>query len=131
MRNHSIVRKLNTITYAIATTLLVTACGRDSACADVGLARLSVTDTTIVVGQSFVVGIENGGGCVNIPNSDSFGPPSPPSPNITGYWSTLDTAIVSVDSVSGQVIGKRIGDAIVKPTVGVTTGSHTLAVHVR
>ena len=88
-------------------------------CAGVGLSRLSETERTIAVGQSFVVTYEEGGSCTN-----TFAP-------VPGRarWSSSDTTIVQVDSATGRVTGKRIGDATVVPNTFAPPLS--LLVHVR
>ena len=104
----------------LAITVSVSGCGD---CAGVGLGRLAITERTIAVGQSFVAVYEEGGSCDNV---------FEPRPDMTG-WTTADTAIVSVDSVSGRVTGLRVGDARVAPTAyySITTGPASVLVHVR
>lgn len=46
-------------------------------------------------------------------------------------WSTAETTIVDVDSLTGRVTGRHVGDALVVPSVGVTTGPLSLLVQVR
>jgi hypothetical protein len=94
------------------------ACGD---CAGVGLSRLSPTEQTIHVGESFVALYEEGGSC-----HETFAP----VPNRVS-WSSAETRIVSVDSLTGKVTGKQIGDALVVPSAGVTTGPQSILVHVR
>jgi hypothetical protein len=87
-------------------------------CAGVGLSRLGETERTIAVGQSFVATYEEGGSCTN-----TFAP-------VLGRarWSSSDTTTAVVDSVTGRVTGKRIGDALVVPNT--FTGPLSLLVHV-
>jgi hypothetical protein len=94
------------------------ACGD---CAGVGLSRLNPTEQTIRIGASFVASYEEGGSC-----SNTFAP-------VTGRttWASAETTIVTVDSITGQVTGKRIGDALVVPSSWVTTGPQSILVHVR
>jgi len=94
------------------------ACGD---CAGVGLSRLGPTEQTIHVGESFVAFYEEGGSC-----HEAFAP----VPNRV-TWSSAETRIVSVDSLTGKVTGKQIGDALVVPNAGVTTGPQSILVHVR
>lgn len=89
-------------------------------CAGVGLNRLSETERTIAVGQSFVVTYEEGGSCSKI---------FTPVPG-QAHWTSSDSTIVRVDSVTGQVTGKRIGDATVVPNTFDATPL-SLLVHVR
>ena len=89
-------------------------------CADRGLTRLSDTERTIAVGQSFVVTYEIGSTCTS-----TFEPSAG-----RVRWQSTDSTIVQVDSLTGQVTGKRIGDATVRPdTYDITPLS--LLVHVR
>jgi hypothetical protein len=97
----------------------MTACGD---CAGVGLSRIAVTEETIAVGASFVAAYEEGGSC-----SNDVWSPSPQSVR----WTSAETAIVEVDSVTGRVTGKRVGDALVVPNLDVSTGPRSILIHVR
>ena len=90
-------------------------------CSGVGLSRLSPTEQTIHVGESFVANYEEGGSC-----SNTFAPE-------VGIvrWSSAETTTVVVDSLTGQVTGKHVGDALVVPSLGITTGPQSILVHVR
>ena len=90
-------------------------------CAGVGLSRLNPTEQAIHVGESFVATYEEGGSC-----SEAFAP----VPNRV-RWTSAETTIVAVDSITGQVTGKHVGDALVVPSFGVTTGPQSILVHVR
>ena len=94
------------------------ACGD---CAGVGLSRLSPTEQTIQVGQSFVATYEEGGSC-----HQTF---APIANRVT--WSSAETRVVTVDNLTGQVTGNQVGDALVVPSSGVTTGPQSILVHVR
>jgi hypothetical protein len=98
--------------------LSLQACGD---CAGVGLSRLAPTELTIHVGEAFVATYEEGGSC-----SNTFGPVAN---RVT--WASAETTIVVVDSLTGRVTGKRVGDALVVPSSGVTTGPQSILVHVR
>lgn len=87
-------------------------------CAGLLVTRLGETERTIAVGQSFIATVEEGGTC-----NTTF----TPAPG-RARWSSSDTTIVVVDSTTGRVTGKRIGDANVVPHYGV---SLNLLVHVR
>jgi hypothetical protein len=104
----------------LAIALSATACGD---CAGVGLSRLAPTEKTIAVGESFIATYEEGGSCHNV-----FTP-------VPGRvrWTSAETTIVVVDSLSGRVTGKQPGDALVVPGgYGyVTTGPWSILVHVR
>lgn len=91
------------VVFAIG-SLLASASGCGD-CAGVGLTRLSESERTISVGESFVVTYEEGGSCNKI-----FAPVA------EGVrWSSSDSSIVQVDSITGRVTGKRVGDATVVP----------------
>ena len=90
-------------------------------CAGVGLSRLGVTERTIHVGESFVATYEEGGSC-----SNTFAPVSD-----RVRWTSAETTVVAVDSVTGRVTGKALGDALVVPSLWVTTGPQSVLVHVR
>jgi hypothetical protein len=105
---------------AIAIGSLVASASGCGDCAGVGLTRLSETERTIAVGQSFVVTYDEGGSCNKI-----FAP-APTQPR----WSSSDTSVVQVDSVTGQVTGKRIGNASVVPNT-FDVPSLSVLVHVR
>jgi hypothetical protein len=110
--------KLPTVVVGAALLVSSSSCGD---CAGVGLSRLGETERTVAVGQSFVATYEEGGSCTN-----NFAP-------VPGRarWSTSETTIVEVDSATGRVTGKRIGDALVVPNVQVFTGPLSILVHVR
>jgi hypothetical protein len=116
--NYESVIKKWTLFAAASLLIGVSGCGD---CAGVGLSRLSPTEQTIAVGQSFVASYEEGGSCTN-----TFAP----VPN-RAKWHTAETSIVEVDSITGRVTGKRVGDALVVPDQGVTTGPMSVLVHVR
>ena len=80
----------------LALPLLVSSCGD---CAGAGRSRLAETARSISVGESFLATYEDGGSCTEI-----FSPTST-------QWFTADTAIVELDTLSGLVRGKRVGDA--------------------
>ena len=105
------------VAFAIGAVLaLAASCGD---CVGVGLSRLSETERTIAVGQSFVVTYQEGSSC-----SNTFAPVSG-----RARWRSSDTTIAVVDSATGRVTGKRIGDATVDP--GTNDPPLSLVVHVR
>jgi Bacterial Ig-like domain (group 2) len=112
--------KLSSLRLLVASLLGLSsqACGD---CAGVGLSRLTPTEQTIHVGEAFVATYEEGGSC-----SNAFAP----VPNRV-TWASAETTIVVVDSLTGRVTGKRLGDALVVPSSGVTTGPQSILVHVR
>ncbi len=71
--------------------------------------------------KSFVAAYEEGGSCNKI-----F------TPVANGVaWSSAEATIVAVDSLSGQVTGKQIGDALVVPSLYGTIAPLSVLVHVR
>src|SRR5262249_37240761 len=104
---------------ALSVAPLASSCGD---CAGVGLSRLRETERTIAVGASFTAIYEEGGSC-----SNTF---APAPPGIV-RWTTSETSIIDVDSLSGRVTGKRVGDALVGIGGPVTTGPWSILVHVR
>jgi|KBSSwiStaDraftv2_1062776.scaffolds.fasta_scaffold227577_2 hypothetical protein len=108
------------LTILAGATLALTAssCGD---CAGVPLSRLGETERTIAVGESFVATYEEGGSC-----NEHFAP----VPD-RARWTSAETPVVAVDSVTGRITGKQVGDALVVPNVWVTTGSWSVLVHVR
>lgn len=88
---------------AVVLPVLTAACGDRITCAGVGLARLSPVDTTIGVGATFAVHYQEGGTCSDESHAKYYDVPI--------VWHTADTAIVRLDSLSGRVTGRAIGDA--------------------
>jgi hypothetical protein len=103
-----------------ALVLIVAGCSSDK-CAGLSLSRLGESERTIGVGESFFAVYEEGGSCSSV-----FEPVSDRT-----RWTTAESTIVAVDSVTGQVTGLRFGDALVVPTTGVSAGPWSLLVHVR
>ena len=99
--------------------LLASASGCGRCTTGTNLSRLGETERTIAVGQSFVATYEEGNSC-----SNTF----TPAPGRV-RWSSSDTTIVEVESATGRVTGKRIGDATVVPSTYAPPLS--LLVHVR
>ena len=94
----------------VALPILVSSCGD---CAGVGLTRLPATERSIRVGEVFLATYEEGGSCTEIFRPTSI------------QWFTADTAIVELDTLSGLVRGKRVGDARVVPAYGgAPNGTH-------
>lgn len=75
-------------------------------CAGIGLARNSPADTTIAVGQAFVARFYEGGTCVGQEATTTHLDLVP-----INTWYTLDTLVIRVDSASGRVTGRTVGDA--------------------
>jgi hypothetical protein len=102
---------------AVLTGASPQACG----CAGVGLSRLRPTEPTIHVGESFVATYEEGGSCDNV---------FTPVPNRV-TWTSAETTVVVVESLTGRVTGKRLGDALVVPLFEGNAGPLSIYVHVR
>jgi hypothetical protein len=74
-----------------------------SDCAGIGLVRLTPMDTTIHVGESFVIRYEEGGTCGPVRESDYHIVPL--------TWTTTDSFIVRLAPVDARVTGVSVGDA--------------------
>jgi uncharacterized protein YjdB len=95
--------------------------GCNSNCAGVGFERVLPETSTIAVGQQLHPEYQTGDGCVgNISGADYHNTPT--------RWSTTDTAVVSVDSLTGLITGRRVGDARVSAH---SAAGLALLVHVR
>ena len=94
----------------VAASVLLSACkGVDrinSDCAGIGLSRIVPSDTTIGVGESFVARFYEGGYCAGQEATTAH-----LDPVAIDTWYTPDTLILRVDSETGQVTGRAIGDA--------------------
>ena len=96
-----------------------TACGDRITCAGVALVRVSPLDTTITVGAGFVARYQEGGTCSDASQAEYR--------DVPVIWRTSDTTIVRLDSVTGQVIGRTIGNA----SIVVADRAFVVSVHVR
>lgn len=74
-----------------------------SDCAGVGLLRLTPMDTTIHVGESFVIRYQEGSACGPVTESDYHAVPL--------TWTTTDSLIVRIGADAGRVTGLSVGDA--------------------
>lgn len=99
--------------------LAASACGDKITCAGVGLVRVSPLDTTIAVGAVFLARYQEGGTCSDA-NHAQFR-------DVPVIWRTLDTTIVRLDSISGRVTGRAVGDA----SISVVDRAFIVRVHVR
>src|SRR6185295_707616 len=95
------------------------ACGDKITCAGVALARVSPRDTSIAVGASFVARYQQGGTC----SDESHGT----FDDVHVVWRTVDTAVVRLDSLTGRVTGRAVGDA----TLSIADRAFVVSVHVR
>jgi hypothetical protein len=102
----------------VVTTLGVTACA-DEVCGGVGLERFPPADTTLTVGQSFVLRFEEGGTCDPDHVTDADFHP------VVLAWTTPDTLVVRIDSATQRVTGLRVGDAVITaPERGIVVNVH-------
>lgn len=76
-----------------------------------GDARTVPTEATIAVGEALTLRVEQSGYCAGQSPSEAIYSPAPT------HWTTADTAVVSLDTLTGTVIGRRPGDAHVIPVV--------------
>ena len=74
-----------------------------SDCAGVGLVRLTPMDTTVRIGESFVIRYQEGSTCGPVTESDYHAVPL--------TWTTSDSLIVRLGADAGRVTGLSIGDA--------------------
>jgi hypothetical protein len=116
------VKPFTQVLVGLLVATAIAACSENHACAGLPAARVLPHDSTIAVGQALTVRLESGGYCAGqSPTAATYQP-------VAAHWTTLDTVIVSLDSLTGVVTGRRSGDAHVTPTVqlgGIVT------VHVR
>lgn len=89
-------------------------------CSGSGLVRVSPETVTIAVGQSTTVQYQEGDSC--LPTAEQFHA-------VASHWSTRDTTVVGVDSLSGRVVGRAVGDASV--AAATLVGPLPVLVHVR
>ena len=96
-------RQTSVLIVAISPLMLSMGCNNN--CAGVGLARVLPETATIAVGQQFLPEYQEGDSCRggNISDADYHATPS--------RWSTQDTTVVRVDSLTGLITGRRVGDA--------------------
>jgi hypothetical protein len=104
----------------VGVVLVVVTVGCGSDCGGTSQSKLPVTEITITINQSFTASYQETGSC---------GGAFADAPEKT-RWRTADTAFVTLDSVTGRVAGKRVGDARITPTAKVTTGATSILVHV-
>ncbi len=106
----------------VALGVLGMSCG-GKVCAGVGVERILPEVATIVVGQQVTPVFQTGGGCAG-----SNGITDAEYHTVPARWTTADTGVVSVDSLTGLIFGRKVGDARVSPRAA--TGI-VLTVHVR
>jgi hypothetical protein len=97
--------------------LVLTGCG----CAGVGLDRVRPTDAIIAVGQTITLEYQTGGYC------HGSSPTESDYVTVPTHWTTKDTLIVALDTLTGRVSGRAIGDA----NVTMATRGYLVAIHVR
>lgn len=76
------------------------------ACADVALNQVIPPTQTLRVGESVTLQYETGGGCQSGNRTTDIDLHSAAT-----VWHTSDTLVVAVDSISGRVTGRALGDA--------------------
>jgi hypothetical protein len=120
----SILRRLYIVAITSVAPLLPGCSNPGEVCADVGLSRTLPAESTIAVGQSLTLRHQEGGTCypINPRESDYH--------DVMVFWSTIDTSVVQVDSPTGRVTGRTIGDARVDGRI-VDGGMAWAVVHVR
>jgi hypothetical protein len=96
-------------------------CG-DKVCAGLPLARIAPAEVTIAVGQTLTPRYQDGGYCAG------NGPTEADYRTVLTHWTTNDTAVVSLDSLTGTVTGRAPGDARVAP---VANPNLSLSIHDR
>lgn len=82
----------------------LTGCG----CAGVAFTRVSPAEQTIHVGESVTLQHETGGGCRSGDHLTDVETRTTPT-----VWHTSDTLVVRLDTLSGRVTGRTVGDAVV------------------
>jgi hypothetical protein len=108
--------RINRLLRPIAALGLVS-CG----CKDVALNRVTPSDQTIHVGQAIVLSYATGGGC-----RDGGGLTDVSLHDAPTVWHTHDTLVITLDTISGRVLGRMVGDAQV-----FSGGGSSAAIHVR
>jgi hypothetical protein len=101
---------------------LIGSCRASEVCAGFGLIRVLPSDTTISVGQSFLAVLQLGGGCAGQTVTDAN------YHTAATAWFSMDSLVVTVDSLSGRVTGRAKGDAVL---VATEWGGPATTVHVR
>lgn len=99
----------------------VSGCGGKD-CAGIGLTRTTPSEVTIAVSQSVTLQYQEGGYCFGEAPTEADYRPAPT------HWTTGDTVVVALDSITGMVTGRRSGDARVSPTNALAL---SVLVHVR
>ena len=95
------------------------ACGEKLTCAGVGLVRVLPRDTTIPLGASFIARYQEGGTCSDERHGTYH--------DVSVVWRTADTAVVRLDSLTGRVTGRAVGDA----ALSIADRGFVVSVHVR
>jgi len=97
--------------------LAASGCG----CKDFALSRVTPEEQTIGVGESLTLVYSTGGGCEAGNGVTDVSLHASPT-----VWHTRDTLVVTVDALTGRVIGRAVGDAQV-----VSGGGSSATIHVR
>lgn len=102
--------KVPAILLCLLASIAMTSCGDRITCAGMRLSRIVPSDTTIPVRTSFVARYQEGGTCGDIGDAHYQ--------TIAVTWFTSDSAIVSLDSTTGSIVGRAVGDAHVTTSRG-------------
>lgn len=95
----------------LACSLVLTACTETTGCPAVLVTRVVPGDTTIGVGQSFTARYQTRD-CNGRWNDQVV------------HWTTSDSLVIALDTLTGKVTGRSVGDAVITSVVQVS-------VHVR
>ena len=105
---------------ALAVGIIATAQGCGRVCGGSAFGRIVPGESTIAIGQSVTLEQQVGESC---------GPTDEQFHVVPTTWSTADLTIVTLDSLTGRVIGRAVGDAHVSAKT--VAGLLTVMVHVR
>lgn len=111
--------RLKCLVAAFAAIASSTSCGRPF-CGGTGLGRVTPAESTIAIGQQVTAQYQEGDSC--LPTDAQYH-------NVATRWTTVDTLIVRLDSLTGVVVGLRAGDARVYGRTA--AGPLPIVVHVR
>jgi len=91
-------------------------------CAGLADTRALPNEVTIAVGQTVTVQYQEAGYCFGgAPTENDYRP-------VATHWTTADSLIITVDSLTGTITGRAVGEARVSPT---NAPALSVAIHVR
>ena len=96
--------------------------GCSTKCTGVGLVRIVPLEATILVGQTTSAELQEGSSCGGPAAVDAS------YRTVHATWSTPDSGVVTIDTLTGKVTARAVGDARVHPQYG---EMFTFMVHVR